>query len=81
MTVDVGVMVNAMPWTLVVLAVTLTAVLAAIADGARSDVMTNHWFVQLHDELGDTGAQTVAKRNGFTFVRPVGSLGVCVLWL
>ena len=34
--------------------------------------MTNSWYVQLHGEPGEEAARTVAKRNGFTFVSPVG---------
>ena len=35
------------------------------------EVMTNHWYVRLHDDVTPLEAQHIAKRNGFAYVRPV----------
>ncbi|XP_033735335.1 neuroendocrine convertase 2-like [Pecten maximus] len=35
------------------------------------DVSTNHWLVELRDDVGPETAMEVAKRTGFTFVAPM----------
>ena len=54
------------------LSAVLVAVMAATIS-ASPEVMTNHWFVQLKDDLGPDAAMTVAKRNGFSYIAPVSS--------
>lgn len=50
----------------------LTAVSATLAlSWSLPDVMTNHWYVQLHGFPGAQQAKLVAQRNGFSFVSPV----------
>ena len=44
---------------------------AALYDD-RQDVMTNHWYVRLRSDVGDSLAHKIAKRNGFNMIRPVG---------
>jgi len=44
----------------------------AVLRAASEDVMTNQWHVHLVDDLGKEAAMSVAKRNGFSFVSPVG---------
>ena len=52
-------------WLLFIL--TLTATICQ----ANPEVVTNHWYVQLHGTGGENVARTVAKRNGFSYVQPV----------
>lgn len=53
-------------------AVLLMAAMAMATVSAGPDVMTNHWFVQLKDDVGGPdAAMTVAKRTGFSYIAPV----------
>ncbi len=56
--------------SLLVLALALTAGIAVVAG---KEVVTNQWYVQLHDGHGLDGARHVAKRNGFSLVSSVGN--------
>lgn len=47
----------------------LVAGLAAVEAG--KEVLTNQWYVQLHDAHGLDGARHVAKRNGFSVISSV----------
>lgn len=54
---------------LLLLTLTLTAGIAE----AGKEIVTNQWYVQLHDGHGLDGARHVAKRNGFSVVSSVGT--------
>lgn len=46
-------------------------ILVALPSSNGIEVMTNHWYVQLHGNPGVETAKQVAKRNGFSYVGPV----------
>lgn len=54
---------------LVMASIVLVAGLAAVEAG--KEVLTNQWYVQLHDAHGLDGARHVAKRNGFSVISSV----------
>ena len=56
--------------SMVYLGALLVVLLATICQ-AVPEVITNHWYVQLHEDVSPEVAHTIAKRNGFSYVRPV----------
>ena len=71
-----GAMVNSWRWgasDVLVLAWVLLGLSASLSQCAN-DVMTNHWYVELHDGVGPQMAAQVAKRTGFSYVSPVSKI-------
>lgn len=59
-----------------VFSVAVVAILVVFTNSATSlrpgqDVVTNHWYVQLHGHGGVDVAKAVAARTGFSYVSPV----------
>ena len=63
--------------TSLLFAFTLSYVISKSSLAEARDVVTNHWYVKLHDDVTPEIARHVAKRNGFTFVAPVRIKHTC----
>lgn len=59
------------PFVVVSAAVFLGVSDATVTQHGGRDVVTNHWYVRLQDNLGAETAKTVAQRNGFSYVAPL----------
>lgn len=59
-------MLNFGKWTSLILSIVVNIYLAC-----GTEVLTNHWLVQLEGDGGIDAAKEVAKRTGFTYVSPV----------
>ena len=60
----------------VVLVIAMQLVDVGGTNSESYDVITNHWHVVMKKELDETEAKRVAKRNGFSYVSPVGSSSI-----